>query len=110
MGPNYGQSFEKNTEDLIPSDSVDYKSGKLVSFSKGLTHSPVIIYKEDDEIIWAHEFTDNMDINISEVIEFKIQNGLIRDKIIFFATGWSEPGWVYIWKFGGVNRFYVRMF
>lgn len=84
----------------------------MISYKGEKTKAPVLAYVVDQNVRWASriETEDDGMYWINEIVSLKVHSGLLRDRIDFFAGGISEPGWGYIWKFGGFQKFYLMPF
>jgi hypothetical protein len=111
-GPFYGSNFDGDIQALSPTHRVLYRSGELVSYEADENHAPVLAYVVNGEASWATELKtgDDPAFKIYKLSSLQVSHGLLRDRVEFFATGTSEPGWAFVWKFGGVQKFYLQMF
>ena len=122
MGPFYPQAFVGNQQMLKPKDSIEYRRGYLVTYKNTETKEPsVLTYKSENKIVWSqqlnapdifwHEGEEGEPEQMAyEIGLTRISKGLVRDKLEFFASGHSEPGWLYIWRFGGPQKFFIMNF
>ncbi|HEX8287542.1 MAG TPA: hypothetical protein VF556_06100 [Pyrinomonadaceae bacterium] len=111
-GPFYGSKFNGDIQILSQTDSVAYGSGELIAYAADENHEPVLAYVVDGQVHWAIELQtgDDPAFKIYKLSSLRVRKGLLRDRVEFFATGTSEPGWAFVWKFGGVQKFYLKMF
>ncbi len=112
LGSFYGTAYHGSPTEFVVSNSIPYKSGQLVAYSGNESHAAILAYVENGATQWASELAtgDDPALRVSKIVEMKVHYGLFRDKIDFFATGTSEPGWAYIWRFGKEPTFYLKMF
>lgn len=111
LGPYYPSSFDGNLIDYTMTDSLTYKTGSLEVYSKDKNSYAILVYRENNEIIWAekldsecHTSCYTYDIHLREV-----HYGFIRDILTFSPQGYGEPGHVFIWKNGDIHRFYIEI-
>ncbi|HEY6019516.1 MAG TPA: hypothetical protein VIY48_06335 [Candidatus Paceibacterota bacterium] len=112
-GPFVGRDFTGDLHTLKPSFSLNYRSGNLVIYNRD-PKAPVVAYVTGDKAQWAIEMYAALNPNAAESELYHmeapaISQGLVRDELHFTAY-WSqgaERGYAYIWKFGGIQRFYL---
>lgn len=114
-GPFHGRPHSGDISALTASHSITYRSGDLVIYNRADDEPPVLAYIVQGVPKWALEldvvgtpgFEDSHFRSIAEPIA--VSSGVFRDRLSFIAY-WSfgaERGYAYIWKFGGVHRFYL---
>ena len=114
-GPFHGRPFLGNVEALEPSHTIAFRSGVLVVFNRMEDEPPVLAYVVDGASNWALELDVSAESRyrwmqfwrVSEPLS--LSPGILRDRLEFEAhwTFGAERGYVYVWKFGGVQRFYL---
>lgn len=112
-GPFVGRDFTGDLHALKPSFRLHYRMGDLVIYNRD-PKAPVIAYVTDGKTQWATEMyaalnPDSADSEFYHMEAPAIRQGLVRDELRFIAY-WSqgaERGYAYIWKFGGIQRFYL---
>ena len=111
-GPFYVEDSGGEIKGLTPSSSVAYGPGQLVAYAGNEKRAAVLAYAEDGEVRWASELKtgDDPALTVETVVEMDVRPGLLRDRVDFFASGTSEPGWAYVYKWGGVQKFYLKIF
>ena len=111
-GPFYGTNFNGDIETLTMSNKVSYGSGELISYASDDTHAPILAYFVDEKPRWATELKPSSDfpLEVTEIVDMQVSYGIVRNRVDFFAKGSNEPGWAFLWKFGGVQKFYLKVF
>ncbi|MBM4044436.1 MAG: hypothetical protein FJ279_04920 [Planctomycetes bacterium] len=104
-GPFYGRKASVGVKALAESESVPYKSGRIVVCNRVAERTPVMFFEDRrGEVRWAVE----MDV-LTKVEGLHISRGILRDVVHF--TGWwtagQEQGRAFIWKFNRFQRFYL---
>ncbi len=113
-GPFHGRAFSGHVGELAPSDSAAFRSGYLVAYNRGDKEAPMLAYRAGGQTRWARE----LHVSLSEshdptmlwgISSLSVSRGLVRDRLDFIAdwTFGREHGYVYIWKWGGIQRFYL---
>ncbi len=122
MGPFYSEKFEGNLDTLVPRDSIPYRSGHLITYKNENVNEPaIVVYKSKDDIVWAEklnapdifwvENNDSKPFQMAYEVRFSsVDHGIIRDTVGFFAVGHSEPGRAFLWRFGGIQKFFIMSF
>lgn len=114
-GPFHGRPFHGDIGSLQPSHRIVFRSGELIVFNRADDEPPVLAYVVEDAGRWALELdgTADPDFNWTEFSRVSepltVSLGILRDRLDFVAhwTFGAERGTVYIWRFGGVQRFYL---
>lgn len=112
-GPFVGRDFNGDLDVLKPSDSVLFRSGRLYIYNrKG--EAPVIAYRAAGKTKWAREMFVSMTPGVqgselSRIESPALTRGILRDRLDFvgYWTYGAEHGYAFIWKFGGIQRFYL---
>ena len=114
-GPFRGRPFGGDVARLEPSHVVAFRSGELVIYNRTGDEPPILAYLVNGTSDWAVDMDTTANPKYRNT-EFRsvsgplsVSYGLFRDRMDFLAN-WSygvEHGYVYIWKFGGVQRFYL---
>lgn len=113
-GPFHGRAFTGDVSVLVPSDSAVFRSGHLVAYNRGDNEAPVLVYRTGGETRWARElhvtFSARPDSTLLWAISsLSVSSGVVRDRLDLTAE-WMfgrERGYVYLWKWGGIQRFYL---
>jgi hypothetical protein len=112
-GPFTGRPFVGAVDSLIPTDSVAFRGGQLLIYNRIDNQAPIISYIVKGEISWTREmFVSMRDNNYNQlwgISEPSVAYGIVRDRLDFQAS-WTygiENGYAYIWKFGGIQKFYL---
>lgn len=112
-GPFTGRQFDGNLDLLEPSDSVKFRDGILYIYNRN-DEAPVIAYRIDGRTQWATEMYVSMSPGAqgSELYQIEspsLAKGIVRDRLDFIGywTYGAEHGYAYIWKLGGIQRFYL---
>ena len=113
-GPFHGHPFAGEVSALAPNDSAAFRSGYLVIYNRDESEAPVLAYRVDGRTRWAREMHVSMDpeSDVPELWEMSdpsVARGILRDRLDFtgYWTYGAERGYAYIWKFGGIQRFYL---
>ncbi len=113
-GPFHGRPFTGAVTELVPSDSAAFRSGHLVVFNRGESAAPVLAYRVGERTRWAREMHVSMGpepagSELWEMREPSVVRGILRDRLDFIGywTYGAEHGYAYIWKFGGIQHFYL---
>ncbi|RMD98463.1 MAG: hypothetical protein D6814_07530 [Calditrichaeota bacterium] len=111
-GPYYARRFDGDVNQLTASDSARYKDGYIISYKGHQDSPPVIAFISNGKVRWAYKLDTGRDPfpKVIKAINLKVTKGLLRDRLDFFAAGTSEPGWAFIWKFDGLQKFYLKSF
>jgi hypothetical protein len=112
-GPFAGRPFAGNLSTLKAGDRVAYRAGELVIYNRQGGDAPVVVYRAMGRTEWAVEmFVSLGDRGVNELWEITephIVHGVVRDRLDFIGT-WTygaERGYAFIWKWGGIQRFYL---
>jgi hypothetical protein len=113
-GPFQGRSFTGVVGGLVPSDSVVFRTGHLVLYNRDTAEAPVLAYRSDGRTRWVREMyvstsTSPTSTMLWRMSSLSVSRGVFRDRLDFIAE-WAlgrERGYVYIWKWGGIQRFYL---
>lgn len=117
-GPFTGRRFAGDLSNLVPSDRVAFRAGELIVYNRGNGAAPVLAYRIGAHTKWAHEMFVSTgapgDKNparneLSEIAKLRVSSGVIRDRLDFIGrwTYGAEHGYAFVWKWGGVQRFYL---
>lgn len=112
-GPFYGKPYRGVISGESASDRLDYQQGELLIYNRRSERSPILAYRED-ELRWAVEMDVSQnpaysDYQLVSIESPTLSRGILRDRLNFLGT-WSfgkESGKAYIWKWGGLHRFYL---
>jgi len=112
-GPFVGKPFVGNLKDLKASDSLKFRDGTLIIYNRS-NKAPVIAYLTEDRTQWATEMYVSMTpgakgSELYHISKPSVSKGIVRDRLDFIGqwTYGAEHGYAYIWKFGGIQRFYL---
>ncbi len=112
-GPFYGRNYEGSLAHLKPSHRLKFRKGTLAIYNRD-KKAPVVAYVIGDHTEWATEMYVAMTPGVtqSELHHMErplLSEGLFRDRLDFIGhwTYGAEHGYAYIWKFGGIQRFYL---
>ena len=85
-GPFRGRSFSGDVEQLMPSDSASFRSGKLVIYNRAESEAPVLAYRIGRRTRWAREmYVSTMsrsdEPELREMTKPSVQRGVLRDRL-----------------------------
>jgi len=117
-GPFNGRPFVGDLSKLQPSERVAFRSGELVAFNRSNGEPPVLAYRVGGQAQWAQEMfvslAESMDgrpgtNELESMTRLTVAHGFFRDRLDFIGawTYGAERGYVFIWKWGGIQRFYL---
>lgn len=108
-GPYAARPYTGTAEDLstrMAIDSVDALGGTLVSYAASTDAPPVLAWQRPDgRLGWASELPRNS--RISGLEQMRVSPLLWRIRLDAYAVGPDAPAWIYVWRWGGVQKAYV---
>ncbi len=113
-GPFQGVVYEQGTTGLPVGDRLNYRQGELVVFNRQPSNPPVLAYQVNDAVQWARSLDLSQQpgyeaVKITDLKDLSLAYGILRDRLTFTVT-WNfgtEQGHAYIWKWDGLQRFYL---
>lgn len=112
-GPFTGRPFAGDLSRLRASDRVAFRSGEILIYNRKDGAAPVVEYRVDGHTEWAREMFvslgDGGENELWEMSRPRVAYGIIRDRLEFVGT-WTygaERGYALIWRWGGIQRFYL---
>ena len=117
-GPFTGRPFVGDLSKLQASERVEFRSGELVVYSRANGAAPVLAYRVDGHAMWSQEMFVSLEERVTgrpganeldSMTRLEVSPGILRDRLDFIAE-WSqgaERGYAFIWKWGGIQRFYL---
>ena len=112
-GPIEGEAFGGDIRRLVPGDSVRFRSGYLSAYNRSAGESPVLRYHDGARTRWAWVLETREDIGLDPeelraISDLSVTPGFLRNRVTFKAA-WccGSGGFVYVWKLGGPQHFYL---
>lgn len=115
-GPFRGQPFAGDLSKTKPSERVPFRSGELVVYNRADGRAPILVYRAGGRTRWAHEMFVSMttadttgENELHDITRLRVSPGIIRDRLDFIGT-WTfgaEHGYAFVWRWGGIQRFYL---
>jgi hypothetical protein len=112
-GPFTGRPFAGDLSKLRPSERVPFRAGEIVIYNRARGAAPVVEYRARGRTEWAQEMFvslgDRGENELREITDPRVSYGVVRDRLDFIGT-WTygaERGYAFIWKWGGIQRFYL---
>lgn len=114
-GPYAGTPYAGELGKMRPSYRLKYREGTLAVYNRTRRAAPLLVYYEDDRVEWATELFVTLNpgsklpllLSISAPV---VRTGLLRDTLEFksHSRGDTGSGEAVIWRFGGIQRFYLK--
>jgi hypothetical protein len=113
-GPFAGEIYTGGVTGLPISERLAYRNGELVIYNRQANNPPVLAFQVGDELQWARELDVSQNpryegYQLATIAEPQLAYGIVRDRLDFSAK-WNfgtERGRAYLWKWGGLHRFYL---
>ncbi|EPG67232.1 hypothetical protein [Leptospira wolffii] len=111
-GPFRGKKISLEGVSFTQNESVPFREGELAVLESDPISGPILAYRKREKIEWAYLLeTENQmpGTRIWKISNLSLENGIFRDRIHFTGT-WThgaERGLAFVWKFGGLDYFYL---
>lgn len=111
-GPFYGKKIDLASAKIKVKESIPFRSGQLQALELNGISGSILSYYKDNKFIWAYELQTSEQMEntfLTEIRNLRVSSGIFRDRIDFIGvwTYGAERGKAYIWKWGGLQYFYL---
>lgn len=105
LGPYPAEPFDGDLSGRTETDRVPHAGGALIAYAATGDAPPVLAFERGGTTEWASALPT--DRNITALREMTVFPLLWRIRVDLYAEGWDAPGWLYVWRWGGVQELYV---
>jgi hypothetical protein len=101
LGPYRAQPFNGDLSERKATARLSHAGGTLVAYAATDAAPPVLAFERRDSTHWASSLPT--DRPITRMSNLHVMPLLWRHRVDFYAEGWDAAGWLYVWRWGGVQ-------
>jgi hypothetical protein len=105
LGPYPAEPVADTLSDRTVTASVSHRGGTLIAYATTDASAPVLAFTRADRVRWASALPT--DRGVTGLRDLTVSPLLWRYRVDFYAEGWDAPGWLYVWRWGGVQEMHL---
>ncbi len=105
LGPYRAQPFDGDLGEREVSARLSHAGGTLVAYTATDEAPPVLAFERRDSTHWASALPTNHPI--TRMSDLQAMPLIWRYRVDFYAEGWGAAGWLYVWRWGGVQEVHL---
>lgn len=105
LGPYRAEPVADTLSGRSVTASASHRTGRLVAYAATDASPPVLAFEREGRMQWASALPTGR--GLTGLGDLTVSPLLWRYRVDFYAEGWEAPGWLYVWRWGGVQEVHL---